>query len=559
MKANARAIAAAVVPLAHAKPGDLVWDETLERARPLGVYHVRIRLSDGTERLLYNPQPKQDALHAAHAPQLLYGGQAGGGKSHALRWHGIINCARTPNLRVLLLRREHTDLEKSHLIDIQTEVPEELATYNAGLHRLIFANGSLLQFGHCHDMKALKAYLSSQWDLILIDEASLFPPDYLRLLKTRLRTKNRRIKPQFVLATNPGGEGHLWIYQRFITKRPPEGESRNYDPDEWEYIPSALEDNEYLETEEYDRQFSDVSEAEYAAYRQGNWEAFAGQFFSSWSRRIHVKPHDTEIPDWWEVAGCMDWGYAPNPGYVGWCAFDQYGRGWGYKELVFREMSAREVAVAIVEMCENEMERRMTIRGDSAMWIKQPETGVSIAEEINNTFAELGVEIVLEQANKDRMNGWHRFHQFLKPVRKQPETGKPGPWLYFLAPTPKEEADTVPVPRGCPYLIDTIGAQIHDEKKPGDMKKGATDHGCDAWRYLLISREPLTQLPPSKKPKTPYHKRVHNATRKLLQRAVREMNEENTPDPEAIEARLEGLTRDRGDEEELRGMEDVWN
>jgi hypothetical protein len=36
---------------------------------------------------------------------------------------------------------------------------------------------------------------------------------------------------------------------------------------------------------------------------------------------------------------------------------------------------------------------------------------------------------------------------------------------------------------------------MYDEMKPGDMKKGATDHGCDAWRYLLMAREPLSDVP----------------------------------------------------------------
>jgi phage terminase large subunit len=559
--ANESAIARHVVPIDQAKEGDLVWDEKLERPRPLGRFHVKLRLPDGTVRLLYNPQERQDQLHACPKRNILYGGQAGGGKSHGLRWHGIINCLRHPNLRVLLLRLEFTDLEKSHLIDLRTEVPDELASYNAGQHRLNFPNGSLMQFGHCHDMKALKAYLSSQWDLILIDEASLFPPEYLRLLRTRLRTTNRRIRPQFVLATNPGGQSHLWIKQRFITKKPPADESRQYNPDDWEYIPSALEDNAYLDPAEYEMQFSELSEAEYKAYRKGDWDSFAGQFFTEWERRLHVVPWDTEIPDWWEVAAGMDWGYAPHPGYVGWAAIDPYGRVWGYKELVFREMSGKEVAAAIVAMCETEMERRMTIYGDTQMWTKQPQTGVSIADEMNEAFAELGVQIVLVQANKDRINGWHRMHQYLRPIHRQPETGKPGPFAFFLDAPPHGREGEMAVPRGCPYLIETIGSQLHDEKKPGDLLKGATDHGCDGWRYFFITRQPLTVIPPQKKPPVPHERRVHNRTRELLARAMARANRENAPVLDDPEGMLEGdpelLREDGGDA--LGELSDAWN
>jgi hypothetical protein len=559
MRMNERAAAAAVTPISEAKEGDLVWDEKLERPRPLGRYHVKLRLADGTVRLLYNPLPRQDQFHACPKRNILYGGQAGGAKSHGGRWHGIINCARHANLKVLLLRLEFKDLEKSHLIELEHEVPGELARYNATLHRLIFPNGSLMQFGHCHDQKALKAYLSSQWDLIIIDEASLFPPEYLRLLRTRLRTTNRRIRPQFILLTNPGGQSHLWIKQRFITKKPPAEESRHYTPDDWEYIPSSLEDNAYLDPAEYELQFSELSDAEYKAYRKGDWDSFAGQFFTEWDRRLHTVPWDTDIPDWWEVAGGMDWGYAPNPGYVGWGAIDPYGRVWGYKELLLREMSGQEAAAAIVAMCETEMERRMTIYGDTQMWTKQPLTGVSIADEINDAFADLGVEIVLVQANKDRINGWHRMHHYLKPIHKQPETGTSGPYAFFLQPPPAGREGETATPRGCPYLIETIGSQMHDEKKPGDLQKGATDHGCDAWRYFFITRQPLTVVPTDKRPPVPHEKRVVSRTQQLLAKAMARANRENTIEEEELEARAELLERPADDEEGGHDLlTDLW-
>ena len=49
--------------------------------------------------------------------------------------------------------------------------------------------------------------------------------------------------------------------------------------------------------------------------------------------------------------------------------------------------------------------------------------------------------------------------------------------------------------RGCPQLIKTIPAQVHDEKMSGDLLKGSTDHWCDALRYMLMSRPPLTEVP----------------------------------------------------------------
>ena len=52
--------------------------------------------------------------------------------------------------------------------------------------------------------------------------------------------------------------------------------------------------------------------------------------------------------------------------------------------------------------------------------------------------------------------------------------------------------------------------------KPGDMKKGATDHDCDAWRYMLMAREPLAAVPVSLKPGKSLGQKVNERTRKIL-------------------------------------------
>lgn len=429
--------------------------------------------------ILYDPQPRQDALHDCKARNILYGGQAGGGKSHGLRWHGIKAGAYYKRLKILLLRRQFKDLERHHLLNLAWEIPPELARYNAGNHMLHFPKTqSVLVFGHCQHESDISNYLSSEWDIILIDEASEFTPRMLRMLRFRVRTTNPNIQPQFILGTNPGGEGHLWIKQRFLTHDPPKDEERNYNPQDWVFIESRLEDNEYLDANEYDLQFSSMTDAEYKAFRKGDWEAFAGQFFSDWRRALHMIPigHELHQPpeEWYEIMGCMDWGWNPNPGYVAWNAYSPIGGAIGYKEFTFTELEPIEVCAGIVERSESEAERKMAIIYDPSMNIRRPTTrigpGVSIATEMNETFQEMGVEIVMLPGNNDRLLGWQRFKNVLRPTRRMAD-GRVGPFQRFLE--YNEETGL-----GCPYLINTIGAQMYDDKQNGDMKKGATDHGC---------------------------------------------------------------------------------
>ena len=46
----------------------------------------------------YTPQPRQQLLHNAVAQEIMYGGQAGGGKSYGGRWDVIDFCINLPGL-----------------------------------------------------------------------------------------------------------------------------------------------------------------------------------------------------------------------------------------------------------------------------------------------------------------------------------------------------------------------------------------------------------------------------------------------------------------------------
>lgn len=516
--------------------------------------------TDSEPRVLYAAQEKQDTLHSCAAPNIWFGGAAGGGKSHALRWHGIINCLRRGGLKVLLLRRQFKELESTHILSLQSELPSEIASWRSQLKRAVFTNGSILQLGHCHAEKDVRSYLSTAWDIILVDEASEFTPTMLSLLQSRLRTTLDGIRPQFCLASNPGGEAHLWLVSRFITKRVDPKEDGRYRPDDYQFIQSLVGDNRFNDVFYLDRLLS-LPEAQREAYLFGNMEAFAGQYFREWAESLHVIPSDPSIlEDWYEVEAGMDWGYDPHPGVVLWAAFDPHGRPILYKELKFNLSSPREVAEMIVARCTTEAERRMTIRGDSAMWIRQVGTGVSIADEINEVFAELGTGIILQQANKDRLNGWMRVHQFLDPRRPDPDRpGKTAPYLRMMR---YDEHTGL----GCPGLISTIGAQMHSEKQDGDMRKQTNDDFCDALRYLLMGRSPLSILPRELQPAPSHENRVRARTAQLIREAkARKLSQLAELDDSGLEVEdtpMVGVEADDDDGAEvifLDGVEDAWN
>lgn len=475
---------------------------------------VRVRQADGTMKSVYQAQPKQERLHRSTAPNVLYGGQAGGGKSHAARWHAIIGCLLHPGFRALLLRREYTELEQTHILALQLEVPREIGVWKDNKKRLVVPHDdgpdSILQLGHCQYEKDIFAYLSTEWDLIIVDEGSHFTPFMLTMLPSRLRTTKPEIIPQFVVCTNPGGEGHLWLMQRFIDKAPPAEEAPDYDPREWEFIPASVEDNQFIQ-EEYVHRLERLPEQERQAYRYGNWHIFSGQFFRHRLEQVEAYA----VPEWAQIEAGMDWGYDPDPGVIEVAFFDEHGRPRIFRETTFRLKTSAEVAELIHETCTLPGERKMTIRADPSMWIRNPETGVSIADSINDRLAELESEIVLIKANNDRINGWQRVHQYIHP-RPQPD-GRVEATLKVFQADPRHDY-------GAPYLVQTMPAQQHHQTRKGDMKDSATDHGCDALRYLLMGRPPLSSLPEHMTAKPTHEQRVHSRSRELLRKAMEQQN-----------------------------------
>ena len=59
-------------------------------------------------------EKQQDAFFS-DATEILYGGAAGGGKSHLMRMAAIMWCSEIPGLQVYLFRRIRDDLVKNHV------------------------------------------------------------------------------------------------------------------------------------------------------------------------------------------------------------------------------------------------------------------------------------------------------------------------------------------------------------------------------------------------------------------------------------------------------------
>jgi hypothetical protein len=136
--------------------------------------------------------PKQGVALRSPATEVLYGGAAGGGKSHLMRVCAILWCAAIPGLQVYLFRRIREDLFKNHMEGPHGFRAVLAPWVNCKFCRIVddeirFWNGSKIYLCHCKDEKDIYKYQGAEIHVLLIDELTHFTDTMYRFLRNRVR------------------------------------------------------------------------------------------------------------------------------------------------------------------------------------------------------------------------------------------------------------------------------------------------------------------------------------------------------------------------------------
>ena len=156
----------------------------------------------------------------SEAFETLFGGAAGGGKSHGQLLDALRFAVVYPGSRQLMLRRTMPELERSLVPAAMRLYPQSVASYKVSEHRWDFINGSTLEFGYCDAESDVTKYQSAEYDVIRFDELTHFTESQFTYLISRIRGANPYPK-QVKSTTNPGGIGHQWVKSRYIDPMPP--------------------------------------------------------------------------------------------------------------------------------------------------------------------------------------------------------------------------------------------------------------------------------------------------------------------------------------------------
>lgn len=445
----------------------------------------------------YQPTPIAVPFHSSKIPNILFGGAAGGSKSHSARWDAIRHCFAIPEFRAIIMRRTHEELKRNHLDKMRAESErmnaffgKEIVEFVPSEHEVRFnchgaGRMSKIIFGHCQNLGDEEKYLGDAYDAFYPDEMATFEKKQITGVAGRLRSSTRGIVPRVGGTSNPGGAYTLWLKDYYIDKNISKIRQENprYNPDKYAFIQAMLWDNPYYMdpdgtyTTYEDRLFEYDSERR-KQLLMGDWDALTGQFFPEFSKSQHVA--QLPIPPGCKIERWIDWGYSPHYGMCLWVAMLPNGRAYVFYEWKFNGEGARELLVAaevakrikkltMEEVLPLAKARRITKTvADPSMWAGDGHTGEDYAQ----TFARNGV--AMTQADNDRVMGWGRLRHWFRPA----PDGLP--WLMFH-------------PR-CEVTIRTLPGLIRDKHDPDDCDTNGEDHPADCVRYGVMARPTPTVM-----------------------------------------------------------------
>lgn len=309
----------------------------------------------------YSPRGGCKEVFEAREPEVLVSGPAGTGKSRACLEKIHMACMLTPGTKALILRKTLASLGSSALATWRKfVVPEAMATnhvvYYGGSKeepaQYRYKNGSSVVIGGLD--KATRV-MSTEYDIIYIQEATECTLDDLEMVNTRLRNWNISFQ-QLIMDCNPAGDKH------WLKLRANEGLVR--------LIESRHEDNPRLFDEDgnltergkkYIAILDKLTGVRYKRLRLGLWVSAEGIVYDEFDPAVHVLPWNYDedgeripLPEEWERIWAIDWGYRA-PFVLKCYAIGDDGEVYMYREIYMTSRIVEEHVKTIMDIVRPEV------------------------------------------------------------------------------------------------------------------------------------------------------------------------------------------------------------
>lgn len=485
------------------KLNQLALENCLKTAKEFGVPR------DQAQQLIqvgYIPLPWQWKFHAASREadkdggpvNIGLGGARGPGKSHAvLSQVALDDCQRMANLKVLFLRQTGISAKESFDDLVNKVVVGHVKHEKTGALLKVGNKGKIL-LGGFRNSRDIDKYIGIEYDIIIVEELNQIIEEKLIKLEGSLRTSKKGWRPRLYASFNPGGIGHSFVRERFILPQRENTETKT------KFIGSTYKENPYL-NKEYVEYLESLTGDLGKAWREGEWEIFAGQVFSEWRQQLHVvkrfTPKNKDNDVLW-----MDWGYATTSAFASTLNSisdlqtqdgQKYNQISTFKEWYGNQISPRNWARKIYKDCKKMGRNPRYCDADPAMFSSQ-DGGNSIAQ-------------IFEKEWK-KLNGgktWCRMRKGSNSGRNS-RVNRVGMMHEWLSVNPATKVPYWIVTDNCSNLIRTIPMLIHDEHlveaydTTGDDHMGdQASYGLEKVRFVDVKPGSYSALPEEKKSRLP--------------------------------------------------------
>lgn len=457
----------------------------------------------------------QKALIQCPVFEVFFGGARGSLKTDSVLGDWINHASRYgEHAAGLMVRRTREELKATFNRARQIYIP--LGFTFSGF-TCTSPNGAVLTFAYLDKDEDAERYQGWSLTRVYVEEIGNFPLEApIQKLMATLRSAEG-VPVGFRATGNPGGPGHHWVKERYITSAPKGWEVQkteyvnpfngNKTMRDRVFIPGKITDHNLL-GDEYIAQLQMAgSEGLVRAWLMGDWDVIEGAFFDCWSDKMVIEPFT--IPEQWTKFISGDWGYAA-PFSFGWWAVAtddhetesgviprgamvRYREWYGVKvdnngrksPNIGVRMDAEEVAPILVKKSGDEELSIGVI--DPATFATQ--SGPSIAESIMKASRTKKGQLVFRRADNKRvgvrgaMGGWDQMRARMKGMNGRP-------MVYCF--------------KTCTDSIRTIPVLQHDPDKAEDLDTDTEDHAADDWRYACMSRPYIRPKPKADNPKWPY-------------------------------------------------------
>jgi phage terminase large subunit len=321
-------------------------------------------------------------------------------------------------------------------------------------------NGSRIDCGYCDSERDALRYQGQEYDIIAIDEATQLSEVQFSCLKAALRGV-RDMPRRMYLTCNPGGVGHAWVKRLFIDRDYRAGERA----EDYCFIPARVWDNPILTAADpdYVRGLESLPERLRAAWLDGRWDVFEGQFFSEFDEHRHVLHSGGKRGKAVRAFAAMDYGFDRLALLL--LTEDAAGRLTVERELCRSGLTLGEAARQIEAFLRDAPLLPEYLVASPDLWNRRQDSGLS------GVAVMLGAAKLppLCRADDRRVAGWRQLREYLH--------GKDGvPFLY--------------VDSQCSELISCMQGLLCDPHRPEDAASNphALTHAPEALRYAVMSR-----------------------------------------------------------------------